>query len=136
MNCLLYNYYFRKIYNAVRGKSMLFLMTIILFFSCNGLDNSSMNDLREKRYVMSKEQAVEVAKDFYSRTFPHTKTVGKDLNVETRLINRKIALESGDVRSIDVFEDVPLYVITFTDDSNTPKGYVVEVGDSRLKIKF
>ena len=83
-------------------------------------------------FIILEDEAVSAATDFLNK--------GKDVesrsaaNAKVETIWRNIALDGNQSRNATEGEtvEVPVYVVSYTNENDEPNGYVVTVGDKRV----
>lgn len=115
-------------------KNRLFLFIVaflFLFAACTGNDFSEEEDLQlpENPYEVSLESAVEKGIDFMIQMYPATRSASSFGMIDAKTIYRT----THPLTKSETAVDIPLHVIHFLTEKAEPNGFVVLLGDKRVK---
>lgn len=119
-------------------KKTILTATMLLVVLITGCRNESVETLeatdfqKSLEFIILEDEAVSAATDFLNK--------GKDVesrsaaNAKVETIWRNIALDGNQSRNATEGEtvEVPVYVVSYTNENDEPNGYVVTVGDKRV----
>ena len=119
-------------------KKTILTATMLLVVLITGCRNESVETLeatdfqKSLEFIILEDEAVSAATDFLNK--------GKDVesrsaaNAKIETIWRNIALDGNQSRNATEGEtvEVPVYVVSYTNENDEPNGYVVTVGDKRV----
>lgn len=121
-------------------KRLAYLTLALAAILINGCSNESLgtknvekDDFKKSlEFIILEDEAIEDATDFLNRGNVETRRTS---NAKVKTIWRHITL-SDDVSSRSATEnetvEVPVYVVSYSDENGNPDGYVVTVGDKRV----
>ena len=119
-------------------RKLLLCVTMIFAILMTGCNNEAITiqDTQDSKksleFIILEDEAVSAATKFLNKGENLESRSTANAKVET--IWRNIKLDSKQSRNVSEVEivEVPVYVVSYIDENNTPNGFVVTVGDKRV----